>query len=63
MSPDMLPGIGIFRGVIAAVLMMAFIALWAWAYSGRRRAMFERVSQLPLEDDSYRADSAGGALK
>lgn len=53
MSPEMLPGIGFVRGVIAAVLLVAFLALWLWAYGSRRRALFDRMAQLPLEDDFY----------
>lgn len=53
MSPEILAATGTVRGVIAAVLLVLFTALWAWAYSGRRRAMFEALSQLPLEDDDH----------
>ena len=53
MSPAMLSATGVVRGLVAAVLLIAFMALWLWAYSGRRRALFERLSRLPLEDDNY----------
>jgi cytochrome c oxidase cbb3-type subunit 4 len=43
--------IGIFRGVITAVLMVLFIALVFWAYSRRRQREFDEAAQLPLDDD------------
>ncbi len=51
MSPEMMAGTGILRGVVAGVLLFAFVSLWLWAYSGRRRASFEAAARLPLEDD------------
>ena len=53
MSPEMLAATGVVRGVVAAILLVAFTSLWAWAYSGRRRESFDTLSQLPLEDDDY----------
>ncbi len=53
MSAEMLAGTGILRGVVAGVLLVVFIALWLWAYSGRRRPAFEAAARLPLEDDTY----------
>ena len=47
MTTDM----GIFRGVLTAVLMILFIGLVLWAYSRRRHADFEAAARLPLGDD------------
>jgi len=63
MSPEMLAGVGVLRGVVAAVLLVGFIALWLWVYSGRRRAMFDSAAQLPLEDDIYGTEPARGEVK
>lgn len=63
MSPEMMAGTGILRGVVAAVLLVGFISLWLWVYSGRRRAMFDRAALLPLEDDTYSAEPARGEVK
>ena len=63
MSPEMLAGVGVARGVVAAVLLVAFIALWLWAYSGRRRVVFDSAAQLPLEDDTYSSAPARGTVK
>lgn len=63
MSPEMVAGTGILRGVVAAVLLVAFIGLWLWAYSARRRAMFDNAARLPLEDDIYGTEPARGESK
>jgi len=42
-----------FRGVITAVTMFAFIGIWAWAWSSRRKQDFEDSAALPLEEDTY----------
>jgi len=38
-------------GIFTAVLLAAFLALTAWAYSPRRRARFTEAAALPLADD------------
>jgi len=52
MSPDTELATGILRGVVAGVLFAAFLSLWLWAYSARRKPRFEAASRLPLEEDS-----------
>lgn len=54
MSPDMIAGTGILRGIVAAVLLVAFVGLWFWCYGARRRPVYEAAAQMPLEDDVYR---------
>ena len=41
---------GIVRGLLTLVLFAAFMTLWAWAWSKNRKAEFDRVALLPLED-------------
>ena len=41
------------RGLLTAVLLFSFIALWIWAWSSRRKADFEAQAALPLEEDQY----------
>jgi cytochrome c oxidase cbb3-type subunit IV len=43
--------IGIFRGLITLVLLLAFIALVVSVWSRRRSAEFESAARLPLEDE------------
>jgi cytochrome c oxidase cbb3-type subunit 4 len=45
------------RGVLTAVLLFAFIGLWIWAWSGRRKSDFEASAALPLEEDQIMTNS------
>ncbi|TCT26061.1 cbb3-type cytochrome oxidase subunit 3 [Thermomonas haemolytica] len=40
-----------FQGIITTVLMLLFLAGWAWAWSPRRKRDFDEAAQLPLESD------------
>jgi cytochrome c oxidase cbb3-type subunit 4 len=40
-----------FRGIITAVVFVAFIGIWVWAWSSRRKKDFDRSAALPLEED------------
>jgi cytochrome c oxidase cbb3-type subunit 4 len=42
---------GHLSGVVTAVLLLAFIGIVLWAWSGRRRATYEAAARLPLEED------------
>ena len=42
---------GITRGLITLVLLIAFHALVAWLYSSRNKHRFDAVARLPLEND------------
>jgi cbb3-type cytochrome oxidase subunit 3 len=44
--------LGMVRGILTAVLFAAFIALWFWAWSAKRRAEFAAMAALPLEEDA-----------
>jgi cytochrome c oxidase cbb3-type subunit 4 len=44
--------IGLVRGMITLSLLLLFIGLFVWAWSSRRKDLFERMAQLPLEDDT-----------
>lgn len=33
------------------VVMITFLSIVGWAYSGKRKAEFEEAARLPLEDD------------
>ena len=48
--------IGTVRGLITVALLIAFIALVLWAYSKRRKADFDELARMPLEDDSPAKD-------
>jgi len=43
--------INILRGAVLLVLIFAFLGLWKWAWSGKRKSAFNAASRLPLEED------------
>ena len=49
--------LGMVRGILTATLFAAFIALWFWAWSSRRRADFAAMAALPLEDEPSAAST------
>ncbi|ALM51578.1 CcoQ/FixQ family Cbb3-type cytochrome c oxidase assembly chaperone [Halomonas huangheensis] len=49
--------IGTFRGIVTAILLIAFLGLIAWAWSRRRKADFDEAAQLPFADDELVARS------
>jgi cbb3-type cytochrome oxidase subunit 3 len=40
-----------FHALLTVVMLVAFIALIVWAWSGKRRRAFDEAARLPLEDD------------
>ena len=42
---------GLISGVVTALLLLAFIGGWIWAWSARRRPDFDAAAQLALEHD------------
>ena len=46
------------RGLFTLVLMVAFVAIVIWAWSGKRRKDFDEAAQLPLEPDSNEVHGA-----
>ena len=45
--------INTIRGLLTVVLMVAFIGVWIWAWSKRRKQDFDETAALPLEEDKY----------
>ena len=45
--------IGLFRGLVTALLLLLFIGLWLWTWSRKRSTEYEAASQLPLEGGDY----------
>ncbi|MGI9245477.1 MAG: cbb3-type cytochrome oxidase subunit 3 [Steroidobacteraceae bacterium] len=43
--------VGTVRGLITLALLLAFVALVIWAWSKRRKAEFDELARMPLEDD------------
>ena len=43
--------IGLVRGMVTLSLLLLFIGLAVWAWSSRRKDLFEKMARLPLEED------------
>ncbi|EOT13097.1 cytochrome c oxidase subunit [Pseudomonas aeruginosa PAK] len=43
--------IGTLRGLGTLLIMVAFIGLVIWAYSGNRKKSFDEATMLPFADD------------
>ncbi len=43
--------INTLRGIATLLVMIAFIGVCLWAYSGRRKASFDEAANLPFVDD------------
>lgn len=43
---------GTASGVMTGILILVFIGIIIWAYSGRRRRDFEEAARIPLEDEA-----------
>lgn len=40
------------NGVLTGILLVLFVGIWIWAWSGRNKKSFDEMSRLPLEDNS-----------
>ena len=40
-------------GIITTILLLLFLAGWAWAWSPRRTRDFDEAAGLPLEADAH----------
>jgi cytochrome c oxidase cbb3-type subunit 4 len=47
---------GTWRGIFTVVMLVLFIGICVWAWSSRRRPVFDHAARLPLESD----DAIGG---
>ena len=47
--------INTLRGLSTLLLLIAFVSLVIWAYSGKRKREFEEAAQLPFADDDIAA--------
>lgn len=46
---------GTIHGLLTLAAMFGFVAISAWAWSGRRKAEFERAARAPLDDEGGRS--------
>lgn len=49
------------RGLITLALLVLFIRLTMWAWSSRRKPLFDSLARLPLEEDGASPPSTPGS--
>ncbi len=42
---------GFMRGIFTVVMLVLFIAVWFWAWSSKRKDVFDEAARMPLETD------------
>lgn len=48
---DTLLDYGLLRGLLTVIVFGAFVGVFIWAYSSRRKQDFDAAARLPLEND------------
>lgn len=51
--------INTLRGIFTALALIAFIAVWIWAWSHKRQRAFDEAANLPFADDELDQNSTG----
>ena len=46
------------RGLITAVIFVAFVGIWIWAWSSKRKRDFHEASHMPLNEPDYPRDDS-----
>ena len=44
---------GLWRGIFTLFMFVAFIGIFVWAYSSRRKEEFDAMAEMPLEHDKF----------
>jgi cytochrome c oxidase cbb3-type subunit IV len=52
--------INTLRGIATVLALIAFVAVWIWAWSGKRKRAFDEAANLPFADDNIDRNSKGG---
>jgi cbb3-type cytochrome oxidase subunit 3 len=55
--------INTLRGLSTLLLLVAFIGLVVWVYSGRRKKQFEDAAQLPFADEELHRRTVEQSLR
>ena len=40
------------NGLFTLILIVLFLGIWVWAWSGKNKEKFEKMAQLPLEENT-----------
>lgn len=51
--------ISVLRGLLTLIIFVAFVGIWVWAWSSKRKETFDASAALPLEDDDIASDHIG----
>lgn len=51
-------GINLIRGAIMIALIIGFVAIFAWAWSKKRKPDFDKAARMPLEEDGSEPNAA-----
>jgi cytochrome c oxidase cbb3-type subunit 4 len=46
------------RSLVTLTLLLVFVGIVAWAWSGRNRQRFDEAARLPFDDDATTGDGA-----
>ena len=47
------------RSAVTLTLLLVFVGIVAWAWSGRNRQRFDEAARLPFDDDATPGEGAG----
>jgi cytochrome c oxidase cbb3-type subunit 4 len=47
------------RGITTALALIAFVGVWIWAWSSKRKPSFDEAANLPFADDTLDERSKG----
>jgi len=51
--------INTLRGIFTLLALVAFIGVWIWAWSGKRKRAFDEAANLPFADDTIDQHTKG----
>ena len=51
----MSPFWGHLAGVMIVLMMVSFVGIWIWAWRKYHKPVFDRMAQLPMQDDDLPA--------
>lgn len=40
------------NGLMTVLLLIVFVGIWVWAWNSRNKEVFDKMAQLPLEDNA-----------
>ena len=52
----MSPFWGHLAGVMIVLMMVSFVGIWIWAWRKYHKPVFDRMAQLPMQDDDPAVD-------